>query len=153
MQRGPRGGTAELCAVAPVTLAFMRVLAAAVLLAVCMGAAPQTKESRKKPPDIQMVETTVRRSGENFTLDGRVHITSEKALRGLVVVFDFFGPEGSVIATQKAEVSEDDLEPGKEASYQALAQASPRAVRYKLRAFDLNEKELRVANAGPFAIE
>jgi hypothetical protein len=131
----------------------MRVLAAAVLFAVCLGAAPQKKESGKKPPDIQMVETTVRRNGENFTLDGRVHITSEKVLRGLVVVFDFFGPEGSVIATQKTEVSEDDLEPGKEASYQALAQASPRAVSYKLRAFDINERELRIANAGPFAIE
>jgi hypothetical protein len=131
----------------------MRVLAAAVLLAVCMSATPQKKESRKKPPDVQMMETTVRRNGETFTLDGRVHITSEKVVRGLVMVFDFFGPEGSVIATQKAQVSEDDLEPGKDASYQAVTPAPPRAVHYKLRAFDINEKELRIANAGPFAIE
>ena len=136
-----------------VTLAVMRVLAAAVLLAVCLGAAPQKQESRKKPPDVEVVETSVRRNGDDFTLDGRIHISSEKPVRGLVVVFDFFSPEGSVIATQKTQVSEDDLEPGKEASYQALAPASPRAVRYKLRAFDVNEKELRIANAGPFAIE
>jgi hypothetical protein len=69
------------------------------------------------------------------------------------VYFDLLSPENGVVTSQKAVLDEDQVQPGQERSAQSAAAEHVRAVRYKIRAFDMQERELRISNAGPFPIE
>jgi hypothetical protein len=129
----------------------MRVMICALLAAFCLCSGAQDK--KKKPPDVQVVETKCRREEGKFNLDGRVRVTAEKPLRGLVVVFDFISPEHAVISSEKTAVDEGTMKSGQEGSYHVETRDNARAVQYKIRAFDMGERELRVANDGPFVIE
>ena len=102
---------------------------------------------------MQVLETRARREDTRITLDGKVRVTGEKPLKGLVIVFDFRSPEKEVVTTQKTVVGEDTLEVGSEGAYHVEMADAARAVRYEIRAFDFHEKELRVSNTGPFPIE
>ena len=124
------------------------------LLALCVcGAPPDQKKPQKKAPDIEVLETKARRADGKIEVDGRVRATGEKTLRGLVVVFDLVSPENEVVASEKAVLEEDAVEPGQELSYHAETSEAVRAVKYRIRAFDGKQSELRAANTGPFPIE
>jgi hypothetical protein len=120
-------------------------LLAAVILSLCAAA--------KKPADVEVVETRAHRVDGKITLDGRVRFTGAKPSRGLVIVFDFLSPERAVVTTQKTQVAEDVVRAGQEASYQTILVDPVRAVSYQVRAFDSGERDLRVANPGPYPIE
>jgi hypothetical protein len=128
----------------------MKFLTLGLVLVSLASSAPQ---KTKKAPDVQVVETRARREEGKITVDGKVKVTGEKPLHGLVVVFDFRSPEKEIITTQKTTVDEDTLETGSEGSYHVEMADAARAVTYTVRAFDLHEKELRVENTGPFSIE
>ena len=130
----------------------MRVFRA-VLLMGALFAAVLPLVAQKKAADVQVVESKAVRDGANITVDGKVKITGEKVLRGLVIVFDFRSPEKAVITTQKTIVDEGSMEKGKEGVFHAEMVDSVRAVSYVVRAFDMHEKELHVSNAGPYPIE
>jgi hypothetical protein len=126
----------------------MRVLTiAALCFTLFAAAAPQKKA------DIQILDTKAVRDAGKISVDGKVRVTGEKPLHGLVIVFDFRSPEKEVVTSQKAVIDEDTLETGREGVYHSEMADSARAVRYTLRAFDGHEKELRVANPGPYPIE
>ena len=103
--------------------------------------------------DVQILDTKAVREAGKISVDGKVRVTGEKPLHGLVIVFDFRSPEKEVVTSQKAVIDEDTLETGKEGVFHSEMADSARAVRYTLRAFDGHEKELRVANPGPYPIE
>ena len=126
------------------------IVAALALVWLCVPAAAQRKP---KPPDIQVVEAKARRAEGKILMDGRVRVTAEKPLRGLVVVFDLMSPENGVVASETAVLDEEPVAHGEERSYHSETSDHPRAVRYQVRAFDRAERELRVANVGPFLIE
>jgi hypothetical protein len=126
----------------------MRVLTAALLFLALSAAVAQ-----KKPSDVRILETKAVRGITNITVDGRVKVTGDKPLHGLVIVFDFRSPEKEVVTSQKAIIDEGTLEAGKEGVFHSEMADSARAVRYTVRAFDMHEKELRVANPGPYPIE
>ena len=107
----------------------------------------------KKPADVRVLETTARREESRITVDGKVRVTGEKPVRGLVLVFDFRSPEREVVTAQKTTVDEETLENGREGTYHVEMADAARAVTYTVRAFDIHEKELRVENLGPFPIE
>ena len=125
-------------------------LLAAVILSLC---APATGQRKKKPADVEVMETRARRDQGKITLDGRVRFTGERPARGLVIVFDFLSPEHEVVTTQKTQVADDVVRAGQEASYQTVLVDPVRAVSYQVRAFDTGERDLRVANPGPYPIE
>jgi len=129
----------------------MRIVGA-TCLAVCLllGARAQ---KQKKPPDVQIVETKAVRDTTKITVDGRVKATSEKPLRGLVIVFDFRSPEKEVVTSQKTVIQEDTMASGNDGVFHAEMVDAARAVKYTIRAFDMHEKELRVANPGPYIVE
>ena len=129
----------------------MRVILCGLLVAISVCTHAQDK--KKKPPDVQVVETKGRRDEGRVMLDGKVRVTAEKPLKGLVVVFDFISPEHAVISSEKTMVDEDLMSHGAEGVYHAETRDPVRAVQYKIRAFDKNERELRVDNDGPFIIE
>lgn len=115
--------------------------------------AAAAQQKSKKPADVQILETKAVRDGDKIKVDGKVRVSGEKALRGLVLVFDFRSPEKEVVTSQKAVIDEDTLEVGREGVFHSEMADSARAVRYTLRAFDMHEKELRVANPGPYPVE
>jgi len=107
-----------------------------------------------KKPDVQILESRARRvEAGKVAVDGSVRITAGKPVKGLVIVFDFLSSEGETLTSQKTRVADGALEPGAESSFHAETMNPPGAVRFRLRAVDGAEQDLRVANAGPFAIE
>jgi len=124
------------------------LVAGLVLVALMVAAAPQKS---RRTPDVEVLDTRARRTNGEIFIDVRVR--SEKALHGLIVYFDLLSPENGVVTSQKAVLEEDHLEAGQERSTSSAASEHVRAVRYKIRAFDTQERELRVGNAGPFPIE
>ena len=129
----------------------MKVLTILSLFLALFAAAAQQKG--KKPADVQILETKAVRDGAKIKVDGKVRVTGEKALHGLVIVFDFRSPEKEVVTSQKAVIDEETMETGREGVFRSEMADSARAVRYTLRAFDMHEKELRVANPGPYPVE
>ena len=128
----------------------MKVSAIAVM---CFALGAASAQQKGKPADVAVVETKAVRDGANITVDGKVRVTAEKPLRGLVIVFDFRSPEKAVVTSQKALIDEDTLEAGREGVFHSEMADAARAVRYTVRAFDNHEKELRVSNPGPYPIE
>jgi hypothetical protein len=124
----------------------------ATLLAACslLAFSPQ---KAKKPADVELADTKVMRDNGKITVDGKVRVTAEKPLRGLVIVFDFRSPEKEVVTSQKTVVNEQTVENGHEGVFHNEMIDTPRAVKYTVRAFDFHEKELRVSNPGPFIVE
>lgn len=106
-----------------------------------------------KPADVKILETKAVREPARITVDGKVRVTAEKPLRGVVIVFDFRSPEKEVVTTQKAVITEETVDAGFEGVYHSEMADAARAVKYTIRAFDMHEKELRVENTGPFPVE
>ena len=129
----------------------MRVLIIASLCSFLLAAAAPQKG--KKAADVEILETKAIREIGKITVDGKVRVTSEKPLHGLVIVFDFRSAEKEVVTSQKAEIDDETMDTGKEGVFHSEMADSARAVRYTVRAFDSHEKELRVANPGPYPIE
>jgi hypothetical protein len=125
---------------------------ALVLLAI-LSVALVGADKKKKPPDLTIIEATARRNADIIALDGRVRNTGEKPIRGLILLFDFMAPGKQVISTEKGPVEDEAIQPGQESSFHLETNAPPRAVHFQLNAVDHNGRDLRVQNAGPFAID
>jgi len=122
-----------------------------LLLALFALAAPAQKA--KKAPDVQVLEVKCHRGEDKVALDGKVRITAERPLRGLVLEFAFLADSGDVLTTAKTEVSDEMLEKDDEPAFHAEALNPPGAIQYKITAYDHAARELRIGNAGPFVIE
>lgn len=135
----------------PDTLTAMKILifVIGVLSLSALGAG----QKPKKPADVTVLEAKARRGEGKILVDGRVRVTAQKQMHGLVIVFDLLSAENGVMATEQAVVEEDWIAPGQERSYHAETSDAVRAVRYRIRAFDNSERELRADNTGPFPIE
>jgi hypothetical protein len=125
----------------------------ALLLLAILGLSLAGADKKKKPADLTIIESTARRNSGIIALDGRVRNTGEKPIRGLILLFDFMAPGKQVISTEKGPVEDEEIEPGQESSFHLETNAPPRAVHYHLNAVDHSGRDLRVENAGPFAID
>lgn len=124
------------------------------LCLIFLGSLAATHAQRgKKPPELQVVEAKARRIEDKVAVDGTVRITAEKPVRGLVLAFDFLDHDNAVLTSEQDQISEDALESGETASFRSETLNPPGAIKFKIRAFDSSQKELRIANAGPFVIE
>ena len=129
----------------------MRFLIAALVLVSL--AVPGLPQKQKKPADVSVLETKAKRDEGKIQIDVRVKASGEKMLRGLTVVFDLMSPEKNVVGSLRAALDDGSVEPGQERDTTAETSEHVRAVQYKIRAFDGAERELRIANDGPFPIE
>jgi len=138
----------------PGTLGSMRVVLVALgmVLLCALGAGSKDRRGRKAP-DIEILASHLQRRNGEITVDGRVRNSGGKPVRGLVVAFDFFSADGEVVSSERTEATEDVLQPGQEAAYHAITGDPVRAVRYNIRVFNGDQRQLRVGNSGPFAIE
>lgn len=110
-------------------------------------------QKAKKAPDIEVLDAKARRGEDKIALDGKIRITAEKPLKGLVLAFDFLSASGDVLTTQKQEISDETLDRNEEPSFHSELLNPPGAIKFRIRAFDITERELRSGNAGPFTIE
>jgi hypothetical protein len=134
---------------APDTLAPVRYFFF-LLLAVFAVAAPA---QRQKKTDVQVLDVKSRRSEDKIAFDGKMRVTGDKPLKGLVLEFAFLSASGDVLTTQKTEVSDETLNKDDEPAFHVETLNPPGAIQYRIRAFDSTERELRLVNAGPFIIE
>ena len=128
----------------------MRFVAAFLAVSSLLAYSPQ---KAKKPADVQVTEIKVARDAGKISVDGKVKVTGEKPLRGIVLVFDFRSPEKEVVTSQKTVISDETREPDYEGVFHNEMVDAPRAVNVTVRAFDIHEKELRIAGPGPYIIE
>jgi hypothetical protein len=129
----------------------MKVSSIVLLVLALFNAGAQQKP--KKPADVEIIEAKVVREPTRITVDGKVRVTGEKPLHGLVIYFDFRSPEKEVVTTQRAVITEESVQAGYEGVFHSEMADAARAVKYTIRAFDAHEKELRTVNTGPFPIE
>lgn len=102
---------------------------------------------------MQVLETAAHRGEGTIALDGRVRNCGEKPVRKLIILFDFLGPDGQVITTQRFETDEPLLEPGQDTTFHAKVTDPVRAVRYRMNATDPDSRDFKITNPGPFVIE
>jgi hypothetical protein len=126
----------------------MRYLCLALLL---LGVGASAQKARKT--DVDVLEAKCRRGENTVMLDGKVRVTAEKGLKSLTLVFDFIADSGDVLTTQKTEQSDEPLGKGEESAFHVETNNPPGAIKYRIRAFDIEDRELRIGNPGPFVIE
>jgi hypothetical protein len=127
----------------------LALLAAAICLC---GMAVEPYQKGKAKGDVQILEAKGRRSEDQVVVDGRIRVTSDKPIKGLVLAFDFLSDDGDVLTTEKDQYSEDVLKNGDELPFHVETMNPPGSIRYKIRAFDTVERELRVIADGPYII-
>jgi len=127
------------------------LLVVTCLVSLCALSANQRQKG--KTPDVTVVEAKAHRVEEKVTVDGKVKVTAERPLHGLVLAFDFLDHDNAVLTTEKAQLSEDVLPPGEVPTFHAATLNPPGSIKFKVRAYDGSDRELRIAGAGPFIIE
>jgi hypothetical protein len=124
----------------------MRYLAAASLFLLVCAMALAGKY------DVEILEAKARRVEEGrLSIDGQVRVT--KAIKKLSLTFDFLTSDGELLSSEKTPVENDAIGRGQESSFHAEAENPPGSVRFKIRAFDGDGRQLRVGNDGPFIID
>ncbi len=124
-----------------------------VLLASLLPAAGQQGKSRRSGPEVTLLELQSHRESGRIMIDGRVKVTSDRPIKGVVLLFDLMASGNQVISTQKIVVAEETVEPGHEAEFGGHVVDHARAIRIRVHCEDRDTRHLRVANAGPFPIE
>jgi hypothetical protein len=105
-------------------------------------------------PDVQVVEVRAQRlEAGKIVVDGTIKNTSGKLMKGLIVIFDFLSSANATLTSQKIQMADDVLTKGQESSFHAETLNPPGAVRYRLRAFDNVDHEVRIGPTGPYPIE
>lgn len=121
------------------------------VLSFCAIAAVQDRNGKRA--DIEIIDARARRIQDKISVDGKARIATEKPIQGLTLTFDFLDLRNGVITTETDEISLDTLKPGEAPSFHTQTASPPGSVKFRMRAFDGFQQELRVANPGPFIIE
>ena len=113
----------------------------------------QGNKKTPKPPDLEVVEVSATRHGDEIHVDGKVKNAGAKPLERVVVIVDFFAPNRKPMVSKRGPVEAEVLEPGEEAEFK-LAMSDPgQLVSIELQAVDRKERDLRLSRTGPFSID
>jgi hypothetical protein len=129
----------------------MRFRLVILLATLCLLA--QDKKKAPKPPDLEIVTATARRSGDAIHFDGTVRNTSPKPLEKVLILVDVFAPGHKPMVQRKSALEPEYLAPGDEADFHLAMPDPGQLVEFELQAEDGKGKELRVGKNGPFPIE
>jgi hypothetical protein len=113
----------------------------------------QKKNAQNKGPEVEVLEISAHVESGRVAIDGRLKNTAERPIRKLNVIFEVLDSDGKVLTRQQGPIDEPVLEAGDEAALQMQMHYHARAVNFRVLAEDGSGRELRLANAGPFAIE
>ena len=128
------------------------VLIALIFAALTLSGADK-KPKKPKPPDIEVIEVSAKRSEGLIAIDSKVRNVGEKPIRGLTIVFEFFAPGHVPLTTQKATIEEEILNKGEEAMIRAQLNDPVRAVSIEISAVDEPGHDLKIVKPGPYPIE
>jgi hypothetical protein len=120
----------------------------AVLVSLCLLsiiAAPQKKNAQQKPPEIELLDATVKRDGTDILLDGKVKNCGDKAIKDLVIFFHFYDADMQPITTRKGGIEQETFTAGDVAEFHAQMEQPPRATHYMIDFQDGGGKYLRPA--------
>ncbi len=131
----------------------MKAATLALMIVALTLSGADKKPKKPKPPDIEMLEVSAKRNEGLIAIDSKVRNVGEKPLRGLTVIFEFFGPGHVPITTQKATIEEETLDKGEEAMIRAQLNDPVRAVSLEISAVDEPGHDLKVVKPGPYPIE
>lgn len=132
----------------------MRRLLAIFFIALLALTAAENKRKGPKPPQVEIVEVTARRTAEGtIEIDGQVRNGGEKPIRSLRLLFHILEAGQRVITTQKGTLEERWLEPGQVAEFHWRMRDAARGVGFRVGATDHSGADLPVAKAGPYPIE
>jgi hypothetical protein len=129
----------------------MRFRLVILLATLCLLA--QDKKKAPKPPDLEIVTATARRSGDAIHFDGTVRNTSPKPLEKVLILVDLFAPGHKPMVQRKSSLEPEYLAPGEEAEFRLAMPDPGQLVEFEIQAEDGKARELRVAKNGPFPIE
>lgn len=133
------------------TRRYLLLLAPAVL-----AAAPQGKREKgkaKRPPEVEVLELSVRRDTGVLQFDGRVRNCGDRPLEKLVLLFFVTSPDDKVVTTQRGQLDVDVLEPGEDRNFEWQARDHARAVTVTVGARIKGDEEITVLKPGPYPIE
>jgi hypothetical protein len=119
-----------------------------------LAAAPQRKP-RKEPrkSDIQLVRLASTRQEGRITYEGTIKITGEKPVTGLTLQFEFFESRRVLLSQQKIQIDQTTLAPGDEKQFSIQGSDVPRAVSFRVQAYDASGRDLNVAGEGPYPLD
>lgn len=124
-----------------------------VLLVASLSLGAQDKKKAPKPPDMEVVSATARRSGDAIHFDGTVRNSGLKPLEKVLILVDVFAPNHKPMVQRKSLLEPEYLAPGDEAEFHLAMPDPGQLVTFELQAEDGKSRELRVAKNGPFPIE
>src|SRR3954463_16809744 len=75
------------------------------------------KKKAGKPPEIEVIECTVKRQNDLIVLDGRGKNLMDHPIKELGILFDFLSPEQKVITTKRGGIDGDTLGPGEDGEF------------------------------------
>lgn len=130
-----------------------RWLPTLVLLSAALLLSQTSNKKAPKPPDLEVLEVSATRHGDQIHVDGKVRNSGLKPLDKVVVIVDFFAPNRKPMVSKRGPVDAEVLEPGDEADFK-LAMSDPgQLVSIELQAVDRRERDLRLSRTGPFSID
>jgi hypothetical protein len=113
----------------------------------------QKKNAKNTGPEVRVLEISARAESGRVTIDGKLRNTAQRPIRKLSVIFEVLDSDNNVLTRQQGPIDEPVLEPGDETALQVQMHYHARAVNIRLLVEDGSGRELRLDNAGPFAIE
>lgn len=129
-------------------------LAGCLAVASLGWAAPEQDKAKKeaKGPDIILSKLGAVREAQFLLMDGVVKNVSGRILRGVVLHFEFFDPDGKMISRKNTTVVEDELEDGETEEFSVQTPSPARAVVFRVEAEDSQGRYLRLEQKGPYPI-
>jgi hypothetical protein len=129
------------------------VLLLVPLLALAAG--DRKKQQAAGSPAIKVVEIAVRRSGSDrlIAIDGRIVNSGQRAIRGLVLIFEVTGMDGQVVSRQRGKIEEDPLAPGQESEFHWQMDDRGNAGQIGIRGVARDDEQVKVEEPGPYDIE
>lgn len=129
-------------------------LAGCLAVASLGWAAPEQDKAKKeaKGPDIILSKLGAVREAQFLLMDGVVKNVSGRILRGVVLHFEFFDPDGKMISRKNTTVVEDELEDGETEEFSVQTPSPARAVVIRVEAEDSQGRYLRLEQKGPYPI-
>lgn len=124
-----------------------------ILLVLASLLSPQEKKRKPRPAEVEVLAASAHRTEGMIAVDGRVKNSGERAVDGVVLLFDFMAPGRQVITTQRGQLEAERLDPGQEAEFRVEMTDAVRAVAFRINAEDGGGRELTVRKGGPFVIE
>ena len=120
-----------------------------------LAAGDRKKQQAAGGPTVKVVEIAVHRSSADrlIAIDGRIVNSGQKAIRGLVLIFEVTGMDGQVVSRQRGQVEEDPLSPGEESEFHWQMDDHGSAAEIGIRGVARGDEQVKVEKPGPYPIE